>query len=282
MNRKRIDLEQKLYRTQQTIHKPDVYGIERRKVNKIKNELINSHNNKDDDDDFDNDIVATQIESDSINAANYLIRLNNTGIPICFLHQIYSILPNPTMIDNELQEAILSGKWRKFHIIGSVEDEYVMMKVQDYCKMIEKIKSEEKDVIAKYMSIIQDERYFNQVTISTHDLNDFGLNDLGIKELVNNGLLIPHLQVNLYWFSIRKQGYFMSNITHGRTEILRMISKRPTKDIMETLLKAKKLHKTILNMDFLIHDLVGSGRVERYSIGTMGNMLKMTSKGRLL
>lgn len=102
MNRKRIDLEQKLYRTQQTIHKPDVYGIERRKVNKIKNELINSHNNKDDDDDFDNDIVATQIESDSINAANYLIRLNNTGIPICFLHQIYSILPNPTMIDNEL------------------------------------------------------------------------------------------------------------------------------------------------------------------------------------
>lgn len=31
------------------------------------------------------------------------------------------------------------------------------------------------------MSIIQDERYFNQVTISTHDLNDFGLNDLGIK-----------------------------------------------------------------------------------------------------
>ncbi|CEG75157.1 hypothetical protein RMATCC62417_10252 [Rhizopus microsporus] len=266
MNRKRIDLEQKLYRTQQTIHKPDVYGTERRKVNKIKNELINSHNNKDDDDDFDNDIVATQIESDSINAANYLIRLNNTGIPICFVHQIYSILPNPTMIDNELQEAILSGKWRKFHIIGSVEDEYVMMKVQDYCKMIEKIKSEEKDVIAKYMSIIQDERYFNQVTISTHDLNDFGLNDLGIKELVNNGLLIPHLQVNLYWFSIRKQGYFMSNIAHGRTEILRMISKRPTKDIMETLLKAKKLHKTILNMDFLIHDLVGSGRVERLRI----------------
>ncbi|CEJ04283.1 hypothetical protein RMCBS344292_18250 [Rhizopus microsporus] len=266
MNRKRIDLEQKLYRTQQTIHKPDVYGIERRKVNKIKNELINSHNNKDDDDDFDNDIVATQIESDSINAANYLIRLNNTGIPICFVHQIYSILPNPTMIDNELQEAILSGKWRKFHIIGSVEDEYVMMKVQDYCKMIEKIKNEEKDVIAKYMSIIQDERYFNQVTISTHDLNEFGLNDLGIKELVNNGLLIPHLQVNLYWFSIRKQGYFMSNIAHGRTEILRMISKRPTKDIMETLLKAKKLHKTILNMDFLIHDLVGSGRVERLRI----------------
>jgi hypothetical protein len=30
------------------------------------------------------------------------------------------------------------------------------------------------------------------------------------------------------------------------------------------MLKQKKLHKTSFNFEFLIHDLVGSGRVERY------------------
>jgi hypothetical protein len=50
---------------------------------------------------------------------------------------------------------------------------------------------------------------------------------------VSFGLLLPHMQVGRYWFSVRKQGSFMSNITAGRLEILRILKKRNTKDIME-------------------------------------------------
>lgn len=47
------------------------------------------------------------------------------------------------------------------------------------------------------------------------------------------GLLLPHLQPDLYWFSIRRQGLFMSHYTKGRAEILRMLKRRPTKDLLE-------------------------------------------------
>ncbi len=55
------------------------------------------------------------------------------------------------------------------------------------------------------------------------------------RQLVMNGFLLPHLQVGLYWFSIRKQGHFMTNVSNGRSEITRILKKRATKDIMESV-----------------------------------------------
>ncbi|KAG1049518.1 hypothetical protein G6F43_008155 [Rhizopus delemar] len=274
-NRQRIDAEQTLYRTQQRVKKPDVYRNNIKKAKRIRHELLAQE-----EDEMEDDFVM-QIASDSVNAAIYLIGLNDTTVPVCFIHQIYSILPNPTLIDKELQEAIEKGEWRKFHVIGSVEDEYVIIKTEDYLKMMDEIKQEEnnKAVFDIFIRLIKDKRYYSQVTISAKDLNSFGINDADIKQLVMNGFLLPHLQVGLYWFSFRKQGHFMTNISNGRSEITRILKKRATKDIMESLLKSKRLHKTRLNMEFLLHDLVGSGRVERYSIGSTGNVIKLTNKG---
>ncbi|KAG1135698.1 hypothetical protein G6F37_002346 [Rhizopus arrhizus] len=290
-NRQRIDAEQTLYRTQQRVKKPDVYRNNIKKAKRIRHELLAQE-----EDEMKDDFVM-QIASDSVNAASYLIGLNGTSVPVCFIHQIYSILPNPTLIDKELQEAIEKGEWRKFHVIGSVEDEYVIIKTEDYLKMMDEIKHEENNKavfgnlvfissslfsdiqVDLFIRLIKDKRYYSQVTISTKDLNSFGINDADIKQLVMNGFLLPHLQVGLYWFSIRKQGHFMTNISNGRSEITRILKKRATKDIMESLLKSKRLHKTKLNMEFLLHDLVGSGRVERYSIGSTGNVIKLTNKG---
>lgn len=57
------------------------------------------------------------------------------------------------------------------------------------------------------------------------------------RQLVSYGLLLPHIQVGLYWFTARKQGSFVSNISAGRLEILRILKKRSTKDIMEKVCK---------------------------------------------
>lgn len=94
MNSRRIEAEQTLYRTQQRIKKPDVYGHIKNKARMIRKELLTAEEEEDD--------IALQIPSDSVNAANYMIQLNNTHIPVCFIHQLYSILPNATLVDKEL------------------------------------------------------------------------------------------------------------------------------------------------------------------------------------
>jgi len=96
--KRRIEAEQRLYNIQQgKVQKPDVYGS-RKKPPVVKN--------NDQDDEFfenvnDDNLV---INSDAVSAAEYLIKINpRSSIPICFVHQIYSILPNNnTVTDREL------------------------------------------------------------------------------------------------------------------------------------------------------------------------------------
>ncbi|CAO3656753.1 unnamed protein product [Mucor hiemalis] len=169
----------------------------------------------------------------------------------------------------ELQEAIKAGTWRKFHIIGSLEDEFVIMQTTSYIEaigqsQIECIKEGTDD--DKVFDIFRDVvMCHNNASIKKEILvKEFNMDDKQIAQLVSSGYLLPHSSIlDLYWFSVHNQGKFMSNLSGGRIEILRIIKKRNTRDIMEKLLKQKKLHKTIFNFEFLMHDLVGSGRVEK-------------------
>lgn len=96
--KRRIEAEQRLYNIQQgKVQKPDVYGS-RKKPPAVKN--------SDQDDEFfenvnDDNLV---MNSDAVSAAEYLIKINpRSSIPICFVHQIYSVLPNNnTVTDREL------------------------------------------------------------------------------------------------------------------------------------------------------------------------------------
>ncbi|KAI9250325.1 serine-threonine protein kinase 19-domain-containing protein [Sporodiniella umbellata] len=287
MHSKRIKTEQSIYKSQQTIKKPDVYGHSREKAKKIRRSLTTKKESGLDGTSED-DTIAWQIPPDSAVAANYIIQLNSTNIPICFAHQLYSVLPNATLVDKELQGIIKEGNWRRFHMIGFLEEESVIMRTSDYVQAIKKSREQEamkgdtqclnETIFDKYIDILKEKEYYTQTSISVESMYEFGLDDKVIKQLVKHGFLLPHIQENLYWFSIKNQGCFMANIRKGREEILKIIKKRTTKDIMENVLKAKKLRNTILSVDFLLHDLIGSGRVERYSIGTMGSFIKLTNK----
>lgn len=89
--------EQRLYTTQEgRIYKPDVYGTLKKVIRQ--NEQL--YADPDNDDEFGDDIP---IESDTISTAEYLIKSNPmSNIPVCFVHQIYSILSNNTVADREL------------------------------------------------------------------------------------------------------------------------------------------------------------------------------------
>lgn len=102
--RRRAIAEQDLYISQQgRIQKPDVYGTRRKVVKKvIQNLTYDDQDDQDDPDDFPLEDVQL-LDSDTITAAKYLINSNpKSSIPMCFVHQIYSILPNNTIVDREL------------------------------------------------------------------------------------------------------------------------------------------------------------------------------------
>lgn len=95
--KQRIAAEQKLYNAQHgKIQKPDVYGTRKRLLR-----LNHQRNDTSDDEEFE--ALDIPVDSDSVSAADFLIKSNpKSNIPLCYIHQIYSILPNNTIVDREL------------------------------------------------------------------------------------------------------------------------------------------------------------------------------------
>lgn len=93
---------------------PDVYGNKKRAKRELQQQLQQISRSTDDDpyDDDLNDAHRLEVVSDSIATAQYLInnvmlgpkdRLANNKLPrVCFIHQIYSILRDNTMVDREI------------------------------------------------------------------------------------------------------------------------------------------------------------------------------------
>jgi len=219
----------------------------------------------------------------------------NSRLPrICFVHQLYSILADNTAVDRELNVLVQNGIVRKFRVGGTLEDELVVMFMVDYHVQIDAAKAEfendletgdatrkvESDVFDRFRDTIINPK-FTDVVISRKALEStVGLNETEISQLVIYGLLVIHTQ-DSYLFAIRRAGSFMTRFIKGRVEILRTLKRRQTRDILEKQWKTKRLRTTIFSHEFHLHDLLGSGRVERQNT-TMGDLIKLTKKRRSL
>ncbi|KAI8144210.1 serine-threonine protein kinase 19-domain-containing protein [Fennellomyces sp. T-0311] len=229
---------------------PDVYGIKKRATER--KVLTEQH-----DDEFDH--LEWPDISETVITAQYLIsnlalteQARRTDLAqklprVCFLHQIYSIITDNTMVDRELQEAIDEGSWRKFHIIGSLEDEFAIMNTNDYVATIDDAKrefvSDQADMSDQNITAGLFDR-FKKLALDSNDVaisqksEGFDFTDKEVSCLIKYGVMLPHVQkTDTYWFAIRRQGLFMSHYIKGRVEILRILKKRPTHDILQKVVR---------------------------------------------
>jgi hypothetical protein len=100
--------------TSDSTHVPDTYSQRRKEVQKVTERIENDHNEEFDDiSDVDNEQspenAAIEEAFDTYNALRYFIynaslsSSSKANVPrICFLHQLYSILPDNTAVDREL------------------------------------------------------------------------------------------------------------------------------------------------------------------------------------
>ncbi|KAI9026414.1 serine-threonine protein kinase 19-domain-containing protein [Phycomyces nitens] len=285
---------------------PDAYGIKKKAIRK----RLKKFEDNEFADEFGDDLP---IVSDGSAAADYLIKkgLQSTTkignsikarLPICFIHQIYDLMPNYTAVDRDLylvdlndQEVdVNNGLWCSFRGMDTFEDETILMATPDYVAMIEKAKITFEKEVADGINTSGkgiDPNFFDRFKrlIETRESKEKCLSrDVLMKEccnqeeeliqLVKAGVLLPHLRLNLYWVSIPGQGMFFSDVRKGREEILQMLKKRPTKDMFEKMIQQKVFKKTSIGYEFLLHDLVGSGRAERHHT-PMGDLIRLTRKG---
>ncbi|KAH8553917.1 serine-threonine protein kinase 19-domain-containing protein [Umbelopsis sp. PMI_123] len=282
-----------------TTHVPDTYNQRRKEVRKVIERI-----EKDQQEEFDDipnivdhpDNAAIEEAFDTYNALRYFIysaslpSSSKASIPrICFLHQLYSILPDNTAVDRELNILVQNMIVRKFRVGGTLEDELVIMFLDDYLLQIDAAKTEfENEVssgevsakakaIDRFRDIVTNPK-FTDVAISRNALTKIvGFNETEISHLVIYGLFVIHTQ-DSYLFAIRGAGTFMTPFIKGRVEILRILKRRQTRDILEKQWRTKKLRNSIFTHEFHLHDLLGSGRVERQKT-TMGDLIKLTKKG---
>ncbi|OAD79917.1 hypothetical protein PHYBLDRAFT_58958 [Phycomyces blakesleeanus NRRL 1555(-)] len=237
----------------------DAYGIKKKAIRKRLKKLEENESA----DEFGDDLP---IISDATAAADYLIKkasystnrnlnLIKTRLPICFIHQIYDLLPNYTDVDRDLEVDINNGLWCSFRGMDTSEDETILMPTSDYLAIIEKAKITFEKEVADGINTSGKDRF--KRLIETRQPKEKCISrDALIKgcctqeeeliQLVKAGVLLPHLRLDLYWVSIPGQGMFFSDVRKGREEFLQMLKKRPTKDILEKvvfLLALQPLHR---------------------------------------
>ena len=67
-----------------------------------------------------------------------------------------------------------------------------------------------------------------------------------------------------WWFAIPGVSPFIKSLTKGRSMVQQVLRKSKYKELLQSELESRKFSVSKLNMEYHIHDLIGSDLVERY------------------
>ncbi|KAG2174850.1 hypothetical protein INT43_005912 [Umbelopsis isabellina] len=182
---------------------PDIYNERRKKAQKVRDKI-----------DLDNDGAFADFEIgdltensvmdeafDTYNTMKYFIynaplpttsHMKNfpSNLPrICFLHQLYSVLPDNTAVDRELDILVQNLIVRKFRVGGTLEDELVIMFMTDYMAEILNAKVEfeadveKEEASTKTKSVHSDLFDRFRETVSNHKFTDVVISRKALRNI---------------------------------------------------------------------------------------------------
>ena len=222
-----------------------------------------------------------ELPTDSVSAFESIVtQVSKTSgfplvIPGCFIHQIYTIISDKTIVKQELLEARRNGLLRHLFVDGCGT---LLVRESDYREMIRKlIEAADLDENAKFEKKLL-ERFLNQVLPSCFDLGiprshllellslSSSEQSLATSSLLRLGFVVFQTQTMapedpLFWFTIPNLGIFIREVKAGRKELISLIQKSwPSRQVfLSKLLQKGRLKGTTLPMEFHIKDCVGLG-----------------------
>ncbi|KAK3091223.1 hypothetical protein FSP39_018065 [Pinctada imbricata] len=190
-------------------------------------------------------------------------------------HQLYSILPNRTLVDKQLNDLKNDGEVKLFKL-GVDMDDYCIMFTSDYKAHVQGVMADlgtPKPVIEKFtQSLITKHR---DVCISKETLmEEYQFTDQEITHLVKASVLTVKT-IGGWWIAVPNAGIFMKSFLRGRKALLRMISKSKYREILRKELEQRKWPKICkLGLMYHLHDVIGADLIQCIET-TSGQLLRL-------
>ncbi|XP_060853191.1 inactive serine/threonine-protein kinase 19-like [Rhopalosiphum padi] len=212
----------------------------------------------------DNSIVINDLPNDTEAAIRYIKTLLPANLkdtfkypPIVFIHQLYDIVHNKTLINKELD--ILKKQCKiQLLTIGTSDSSSALILYEDYVKYTLKIYPEN-CCVKKFLNIILPSIKSFLVEKSTLQ-QKFKLQQYELTELINCGLLLIRNQES-YWVSFPSSGNFIKRFIEGRKYIIQIIKRKKFQEILENDLEVRcaKVSKIKeLGFKYFLHEIKGS------------------------
>ncbi|XP_026822883.1 serine/threonine-protein kinase 19-like isoform X2 [Rhopalosiphum maidis] len=212
----------------------------------------------------DNSIVINDLPNDTEAAIRYIKTLLPANLkdtfkypPIVFIHQLYDIVHNKTLINKELD--ILKKQCKiQLLTIGTSDSSSALILYEDYVKYTIKIYPDN-CCVKKFLNIILPSIKSFLVEKSTLQ-QKFKLQQYELTELINCGLLLIRNQES-YWVSFPSSGNFIKRFIEGRKYIIQIIKRRKFQEILENDLEVRcaKVSKIKeLGFKYFLHEIKGS------------------------
>lgn len=234
----------------------------------------------------------TGLESDSVtdvaSALEHMktlfpsVELRHRFPPIVFKHQLYTLLPNRTDVDKELNSIQTNGKIKIFQL-GHDTEQIIIIMTSDFVSHVKKYHGipDEGDVkLTTEQQVVS--RFLSQIVPNVTELSidektlikEKGFKDNEVTSLMNAGLLAVRDCGN-WWFSIPGAGHFMKMFNKGRQATLKMIRTTKYKELLVSELRQRKSPSSVkLGLLYHIHDLAGSDMVKCVS-SSSGTILRL-------
>lgn len=212
----------------------------------------------------DNSIVLNDLPNDTEAAIRYIKTLLPVTLkdtlkypPIVFIHQLYDIVHNKTLINKELEILRKQCKIQKL-IIGTSDSSSALILYEDYVKYTLNIYPEN-CCVKKFLNIILPSiKSFGVEKCIL--LQKFKLQQYELTELINCGLLLIRNQES-YWISFPSSGNFIKHYIEGRKYIIQIIKRRKFQEILENDLEVRCANVSKIKefgFKYFLHDIKGS------------------------
>ncbi|XP_059571243.1 inactive serine/threonine-protein kinase 19 isoform X2 [Alligator mississippiensis] len=178
--------------------------------------------------------------------------------PLVLRHQLYSLVPARTAVDQHLNSMKEEGLVRLFQL-GFDTDAFGVVFTEDYkAKVVEAVAGKESEALVR--------RFLDSVLTPCADISydmvrmmqDFGFRDADITQLVGAGVLTVR-DAGSWWLAVPGAGRFMKAFLRGRKAVLALIQKARYREVLLAELQTRRPPRAVrLGLPYHIHDLIGA------------------------
>ncbi|KAJ1920867.1 Serine/threonine-protein kinase 19 [Tieghemiomyces parasiticus] len=187
--------------------------------------------------------------------------------PVVLLHQLYDLGDDLTHIDRAVDDLCTRGLLTKLRLGRTEAHQLALIKTRDYHLLLARARErcpEARDVLLRYAEFRRNHPTVG-VVMTRSDLSERGgFSPADVEHLVGAGVALDIDADTIQW-TILEGGDYLHQIHRGRRDLLGWVRAAAGGEVAESFILAKSARDLTFGRRYYIHDLVGSGALQRAS-----------------